>query len=81
MSGINIRYDIYVDGVPALNAEPHLTFTANTTEYVIMEAIIPNMPIGAHTVEIYATVNSGSATGVAVDPVGWGGTILVSEHF
>jgi hypothetical protein len=52
--------------------------TADTQEFQSIFAVFENIPAGTHTVSIWAeAAPSGSATGVLVDPGGWGGKIIV----
>jgi len=76
-----VYYDIRIDGIPAAVSTKHVTFTANTTEYVVFDAIFTGITSGVHTITLNGYTNTGTATAVFVDPGGWGGAILVNEEF
>lgn len=66
----NIVYDIGNDGSIR---------SSNTDEFLSLIGVFENLSAGSHTVSIWARTNSGSSSGVLVDPGGWGGRIIVKE--
>lgn len=49
------------------------------SEFLSIFAVFQNLPAGTHKVSIWAQAPRGSASGVIVDPGGWGGRIIIKE--
>ena len=75
-----IEYQLFVNGVPGAASSKFITFSSNTSEFVILDSIFTNLPIGTNTITIRAKMNTGTSTGVIVDPGSFGGQIIVQER-
>ena len=77
-----ILFEIRVDGnSPDFDNHGSIRTTA-TNEFISIFAVFDSLPLGQHTVDLYAkTAPSGSSFGVTIDPGGWGGKIIVKETF
>jgi hypothetical protein len=80
ISGNGVRFQVRVDNtvMPTFDNQGSI-LTSNTSEFLSILAVFPNLHAGNHTVSIWAQAPSGSATSVTVDPGGWGGKIIVKE--
>jgi hypothetical protein len=74
-----VRFQVRIDDVTMPDCDNLGSIrTADTQEFQSIFAVFENLPAGTHTVSIWAeAAPSGSATGVLVDPGGWGGKIIV----
>lgn len=76
-----IIFEIYVDGLIATATSQHMMGN-NVTEYVHLTSYFSGqLAAGSHTITIVAKTDSGSSTGVTLDPGGFNGKVLVKEHF
>ncbi len=50
-----------------------------TDEFLSIYTVFENLNAGTHTISLWGKANSGSVTGVGVDPGGWGGKIMIKE--
>jgi hypothetical protein len=80
LTGSNgIRFRVRVDNMtPSIDNMGSL-LTGNSSAFLSMFAVFRNVSAGNHTVSIWAATAAGSASGVVVDPGGWGGKIIVKE--
>lgn len=77
-----IIFEIYVDGLIGTASTQHVMFTSGQVEYVNLKAFFSGqLSAGTHTVRIVAITNSGTSTGVTLDPGGFNGRVLVKELF
>lgn len=76
-----IRFEARVDGnTPSYSSNGSIRVSGQH-EFLSFMSIYNSLPVGTHTVRIYARTNSGSSAGGGLDPGGWGGAILVKEEF
>ncbi len=77
-----ITLEIYVDGIVATASSQHVLVNSFTTEYVHLTAYFSGqLSAGNHIITIVAKTDAGSSSGLVVDPGGFGGKVLVKEHF
>ncbi len=77
-----VYFQIRIDGVAA-NIDSWGSVTEDGKKvFISATAIFENLSAGAHTIQVYArAANGGSATGVVLDPGGWGARIIAKETF
>ena len=82
ISGANgVRFRVRIDTLVNANFENWGSLrTTGSSDFIPILAVFRNIPAGTHTVSIWAqTAPAGTASGVTVDPGGWGGKIIVKE--
>jgi hypothetical protein len=80
IAGANgVRFQVRVDNNMPTFGNQGSILTSNTSEFLSIFTVFQNIPVGSHTVSIWAQAPSGSATSVTVDPGGWEGKIVVKE--
>lgn len=85
--GQGMTFQVWVGGTSA-NAyiSPYVIMNSDPTSpeplpWGIMRSIYTGLPSGSHSVTVVARTNSGTGGPVIIDPGGFGGTIIVTEHF
>jgi hypothetical protein len=82
VNGANgIRLEVRVNGqVPNFKIEGSLK-AGKLNDSIYTKSVYTNLPIGNYTGQVYAqAAPGGTATGVILDPGGWGEVILATEY-
>jgi hypothetical protein len=82
-SGTNgIEFQVRIDDTILPDVGNYGSITAtNTSQFLSIYGVFQGLPVGSHTVSLWAmTPYGGTSTSVDVDPGGWGGTIIVKEN-
>jgi hypothetical protein len=78
-TGVSFQVRIDDKKTPNFGNQGSLT-KANTSEFLSILAVFQKLPPGKHTVSIWGrAAHMGKASGMLVDPGGWGGKIIVKE--
>jgi hypothetical protein len=80
IAGGGVRFRVRVDSLINANFENWGALRTSGSDFISILAVFRNLPAGPHRVSVWAAAASGgSASGVIVDPSGWGGKIIVKE--
>jgi len=55
--------------------------STSLVEFIGIFAVFQGLAAGNHTVSVWVRTNSGTSTGVLLDPGGYGGRIIAKETF
>jgi hypothetical protein len=75
-----IIYEVRVDGNTSVLSNAFYSSNGGITEFVNIHAVFQSLTPGPHTITITAYTNTGSSSGVVVDPGGFGGRVTVKEQ-
>lgn len=81
LSGSNgVRFELRVNGLaPNFKIQGSLK-SGHLYDSIVMKSVYTNLTPGAHRVQVYAAAApSGTATGIILDPGGWGEAIIATE--
>ncbi|GAA4110212.1 hypothetical protein GCM10022393_07170 [Aquimarina addita] len=76
-----ISFEIRLDGNLGSLLNNGAIGISNAEEFISVFDVFENVDIGDHTVQIYARTNTGTSSGIVLDPGGWNGKIIVKETF
>jgi len=80
-SGQGIRFELRINGNSPTHFSQGNLQHDNLREHITVKSVFTNLAAGTHTIRMYAQVpNSGTATGVLLDPGGWGARIIAKEY-
>jgi len=80
-SGFGCQFELRIDGLSGNHTSYGSILTGDLNETVTMKSVFENLAAGTYTYQVYARApNFGStATGVILDPGGWGSRIIAKE--
>lgn len=81
LSGSNgIKFELRVNGqAPNFKIQGSLK-SGHLYDSIVMKSVYTSLPVGTYRVQVYAAAApSGTATGIILDPGGWGEAILATE--
>jgi len=81
LSGANgIRLEVRVNGLPPNHKIEGSLKAGHLYDSIYTKSVYTNLAVGSYTAQVYAqAAPSGTATGVILDPGGWGEVILATE--
>ncbi|MCP4708922.1 MAG: hypothetical protein GY869_09880 [Planctomycetes bacterium] len=74
-----IRFQIRIDDNSTVLSNDGAIGESNREEFLSIFAVFQGLSAGNHTVSVWIHTDTGTSTGVSLDPGGWGGRIIVKE--
>ncbi len=82
-SSSNITFELRIDNVQTIfgNAVTTLWQSSNNFQFLTIYGMFPKIPVGTHTISLWARTNTGTASNVLPDAGGYGGKVVVKEAY
>jgi len=77
----SVKFEIRIDNVATNMANEAAINSTSLVEFIGIFAVFQGLAAGNHTVSVWVRTNSGTSTGVLLDPGGYGGRIIAKETF